>query len=277
MNYFLISRLGISSKSFKLSRFILRRFKFLRHFGMLYTGCYEQSLAAYNKAFEKGYHTMLFDVRQTKDHHFVCWHDDDVSDVAFYGNNHIGDKWLISEHTIDEVRALTICKGILNWGGQIVMLDEILSFCKEKSLMAEVEIKSYLDNQGCFDLAQRIKKYEMDDMVIIHRNHGEPDMLGNLSQLMPKAYFSCTGNNIEAMERMIRLKIVGKKLLTITNYKGFIPETLRKEHLERLHRAGIGVIFSEVKREKDKKIISKIAPYLQFVASRFRNLGIDFQ
>ena len=180
-------------------------------------------------------------------------------------------EWKISEHTFDEVRQLDfgIYCGKKHQNTTILEACEILNFCKERNCMAEMEIKEHISEEQCFLLAQAIKEKGMENKIIIHRNQGEADILQTLSSLLPNAYISLTANNVDKLEYMIQLKLAGKKLITITNFKGRIPKTFDKEKLTYTSSNSVGIIFSEIKSKKEEKFIKPFLRYLSFVSSRF--------
>lgn len=268
-SFFHISRLGSVHYSSRFSLSLSRRWKIFRVFRLPYVGGYEQSIRAYEDAYQEGFRTLLVDVRKTKDSCFVCWHDDDVSPVARQKGHIIRNVWKISEHSFAELQDLVFCGTCFNRGGRILTIEEMLSYCQERGLMLEVEVKQWLDPASCLSLSTLIKKYGMEKRVIIHRNQGETDMLSAFGKYLPEAYLSRTGNGRSSMDAMIQLDVSNKKLLTITNYKRRVPQTLSPENCETLRKNNIGIIFSEVKKKKDVCLIKKIQPYLSFCASRF--------
>ena len=269
LKYFFISRLGKISKSARLSTYLSRKWDLFRMFRLPYVGCYEQSEGAYNEAYNDGFKTLLVDVRQTRDKHFVCWHDDDVSAVAEENGRRLKNTWKISEHELSEIKNLIFGKTFLNKGGRIVEMEQILRFCQERNLMLECELKSYWNKEDCIKFGKIVKKYNMENRLIVHRNQGEEEMLVSLGNELPSAYLSRTANGMVRAEEMIDIDVPNKKFITITNFRGRKPKMLNEVTLKKLKESGIGIIFSEVKSKRDIREIEKYIHQISFCATRF--------
>lgn len=257
--YFLISRLGYVNSFSRLVNKLTKKINCLNFLWKFGFWVREQTVAAYELAYRKGYRTMLCDVIPTKDDVFVCSHEDDISHIS-------KRKTFITKSTAAELLQNLVSNNLRRGG--IMFLHDFLSFCKTKNCMVEIEIKTCLTEEQTKLLADLVKKYGFENKCIVHRNTGEKKFFGLISQLLPKAFLSRTANNTSALEEMISLDVPNPKLVTVTNYKGRYPVTLQEDCLKRAKDFDIGVIFSEVKNRRDFQLMLQIRPYLTFCASR---------
>ena len=267
----LISRLGAIGLISRIIMKITRRFHLLKFFLLFCPGPHESTIEAYKKAHVKGFRVLLCAARLTKDVQFVCSHDDDISNIVYCKD--LSGKKKISLTDLAELEHARFFTNSLKRGKGLLSLDAFLDFCDKNKLMAEIEIKDFLTHDLITKLQDIVKKHHMESRVILHRNQGEPEMMKELGFAFPNALLSRTANNLTAMEEMMHLQVPCQKMVTITNYNGRLPETLKKSNLEKLNAAKIGVIFSEVKNRQDKKQVSIIQPYLSFIATRFIKIG----
>lgn len=262
MKPILFARLGYINSSSRVLKSLTKRSKFLRLVcSRFINGTTEQTMDAFLKALQRDYNGIVFDVCTTRDNELVCWHDDNIAPVASLNGKPLCGRWLISEHTIAEVLKLEI--GIFRFGGgNLLQPSEILKFCYDNQLWAEIEIKREFNQDACKKLCDSISKEHMECMTIVHRNRADNNILETISKILPNVRLSRTANNRDAMQHMIDMKVPNQKIVTITNYKGRTPETLSHESLTQLKSNGLEIIFSEVKNKKEQKTIQ---PYLQSI------------
>lgn len=130
----------------------------------------EQSLLAYQKAYDTGHRILLCDIRITADGYMVCCHDDDISKVHAYTSDGVAvgkNEVKISETTLSELLTYDFGKYRNQPGLQILQIEDFLKFCKELGDATPVlEMKVDPDDEKLSELVALIKKYGFEDSVM---------------------------------------------------------------------------------------------------------------
>ncbi|MHA1903057.1 MAG: glycerophosphodiester phosphodiesterase [Candidatus Thorarchaeota archaeon] len=130
----------------------------------------ENTLLAFDKAWEIGAHMIELDVHETADNHLVVIHDHEVSRCT----NGTGE---VSELTYDEVRNLNAGNG-----QKIPSLEEVLEFAYGK-IGVNIELKVPDIEKRVLDLVS--KKGMIDKIFISSFLHGTLNVVRNLQKSVP--------------------------------------------------------------------------------------------
>ncbi len=133
----------------------------------------EQSIASYRLAYKNGIRIMLCDVRVTSDGEFVCWHNNDLSNIARHTDGteltSTEKAQLISNLTLAELDAYDygIYRGSEYAGTKILRLEEFLKWCSMLNCWAFLEMKIDASESQISVIADLVKSYKLGDRTLV--------------------------------------------------------------------------------------------------------------
>lgn len=116
----------------------------------------QSTVPAFVKAKLHGYNAVEGDIRITSDGHFVIHHDDGMPSDSTY---------LISEHTLEELRTNANMGSYNGSTQQILTFDEWIKLCKRLDMFVFIERKSETTEDQISELIAIVKKNGMRDRV----------------------------------------------------------------------------------------------------------------
>lgn len=127
---------------------------------------YENTMLAFEKAYEAGADMIETDVHLTSDGVLVLIHDDTVNRTT-----HANGK--VSEMSLDELRQLNA--GDKAQGAKIPLFEELMDWAQDKELTLNIEIKEYYSEKNearcikCIeDIISSVEKHEMRHRVVLN-------------------------------------------------------------------------------------------------------------
>lgn len=128
--------------------------------GYVTDGAPENSLASVKLAAERGYGMLEVDIRETKDHIIVCFHDNDM-------NEDIGIDNTIENLTFDELSKLRY----RDTDERIVTLDEYLELSTTYNMGIMLDIKTEGNDDYFKGIADLIEKYKLTHSTVTISRH----------------------------------------------------------------------------------------------------------
>lgn len=124
----------------------------------------ENTMKAFEKAYEEGADGIELDVRLTKDAEVVIFHDPDIDRMT-------EGKGAVNEYTLEELRSYPIITHPLqkNIKQEVIpTLSEYLEWVEDKPLLTNIELKSIQKNYRLeLRVAEAIQTFKMEERVII--------------------------------------------------------------------------------------------------------------
>lgn len=133
-----------------------------------------QSLPGYAMAYANKCRIMLADVRLTADGHYVCWHDDAMTNSQI---RHPDGSALTAEEKAQTISTMTLAqldeydfgifKGQKYAGLKMLRLDDFLKWCADMNVWSVLEMKVKLTNEQITEMATMIKRRKMEKRTVI--------------------------------------------------------------------------------------------------------------
>ena len=138
----------------------MKHITILAHRGYLVNNEPENSIQAFQTAISYGADGIEFDVHQTSDKKFVCYHDDTLEKLS--------RPEAIKDLSIKELTSIELSKGIM-----IPSLEEILELFGNKVIL-NIELKS--QKKGAKELVELIHQYNLDPTKLIVSSFHHPPL-----------------------------------------------------------------------------------------------------
>lgn len=199
----------------------------------------ENTMTAFEKAYEAGADGIELDVRLTKDGEVVIFHDAKIDRMT-------EGKGAVSDYTLEELQTHPIITHPLQKAikqAVIPTLSEYLEWAKDKPLMTNIELKSIKKNYRLeLRVAEAIQVYKMEEQVII--SSFLENSLIRMKILAPRAktglLLSKYNESTIQMARELKFNYVHLKAINLT-----------EEIIESAHAHGLGINTWTVNELKD--------------------------
>lgn len=140
----------------------------------------ENSMAALQKAIEKGYYMVEIDMRLTKDSLLITQHDS-------HFRTYFDTDRLVSDMTWQEIREMKHPSGY-----RVLLLEEVLAYCEGKiQVMLDNKIAG-MDEKLFYKVVELLKKYKLDQDALMIGSSASTEFFTG------KIRLSCTRNQLEA-------------------------------------------------------------------------------
>lgn len=210
--------------------------QYIMHRGGRHGNYYENTIEAFEYAITTDCYGIETDVWKTKDGHFVCTHDKEVSLTGF---GYVD----VTKENYETIKNYNLRDS----GKPIVLLDDYLKICKKGNKVAVIEIKDVFDTTEAQSFLNKIDEcYSRDKVCIVSFKKMSLDSCRELDGELD--YYFCG----------LTTSIFYQAITEGYNVGLFVGGSVSDENLKAVHDAGLKLMFGTVNNKKEAEDLIKM-------------------